>query len=157
MIYQNFCLLGTHAYFGDNVQFAILMDERPWKVYYADHGPMGWLEGEDVKNSFELDHRWNELEVDGRAFERLFRKVDPWHWRKDTDVFKQENINIPCDGPMMDFIWKNGNRFKDIGYWCIAYDNVEKLPEYRKLEELIRWLEDVFERSNGNSSSDEDR
>jgi hypothetical protein len=81
MTYQNFCLLGTHAYFGDNVQFAILMDEKPWRVMCNDEHWMVWWERDLVEDGFEPNEHWRPLSVDGEKLEKLFREADPWHWR----------------------------------------------------------------------------
>ena len=129
--------MGTHAYHGENIQFAILMDENPWKVLCNDKTFWVWWEREDVKDGFEPNEHWQPLSVYGEKLEKLFREADPWHWRKDTAVFEDEEIQVPRDGPSLNFNWKNGKRFKEVSYWCYAYPEYKTFPEMEKLEGLI--------------------
>lgn len=140
MLYQNFCLLGTRACSGHDVQFAILMDKRPWRLLAAVRGEMGWLEHGDVVGGFRPGGRWREININGNLLQDWFNELEPGQWRRDTDVFKPDEIRIPRHGRAMTFLWKNGKRLKSVTYWINAYPTVERLNGYESLERYIKYL-----------------
>ncbi len=139
---ENIAVVSGTSYFGGEVVYTILMDFKPWRVYFYGSSYPGFFQNVDLKEFTMDDVLANQKMISDNddTLEVLYQSMNPEEWRKDTEVIPEKDRIMICDGGSLTLEWRNGKKIREIHYFEHGYDKVVPFPEYEAMQTLIAYL-----------------
>ncbi len=152
----NWFTIGRNAFFADkNVDFLIVRDQSPWKVYYREYRyPGDWLGSDQETATFGGDSGWVLTDTDGARVERYMKSyARPETWEEMSPEFEAKHeVGMICDGASLTTVnHQPGIPEKRIHYFMDTFPEALH-PSYQRARRLLRYLEGMVDRSETRKS-----